>query len=112
MWTSASRCSRGADGARSADDVRLTLTDVVAYEATLRTDLADAERIRTFLKKHTARITVDATGFHQLLEQVIPGFSFEDAMDRIRHTRPGVPAQETDIPAASGTVWQPRLRKR
>ncbi len=163
-----------------SDDVRLTVTDVVQYEATLRTDLVDAGRIREFLKKHAARITVDATDFHQLLEQArqnsaivlpknigemsiygylneirqdepgipvlvlfedewflknqttrprnthllslaaflkalehaIPGFSFDDAMDRIRHTRPGVNPVESDMPAASGTAWKSRLRKR
>ena len=165
---------------RFSDDVRLTVTDVVQYEATRRTDLVDARRISEFLKKNAARITVDATGFHQLivqaernpaivlpanigemsiygyindirqdepgvpvlvlfedewflknqttrprnthllslaaflrvLEKVIPSFSFDDAMDRIRHTRPGVNAFEKDIPAGSRTAWKPALRNR
>ncbi len=162
------------------DDVRLTVTDVVEYEATRRTDLVDANLIRKFLKTRAGRITVDATGFHELLaqaranpaialpknigeisiygyindirqdapgvpvlvlfedewflknqtmrprnthllslaaflkmlEKVIAGFRFEDAMARIRHTRPGVNAAERDIAASSKTVWKGTLRKR
>lgn len=162
-----------------SDDVRLTVTDVVQYEATLRTDLIDACRIKQFLKRNAYRIKVDATGFHKLIEQAIadpaielpknigeisiygyvndirqdepgipvlvlfedewflknqytrprnthllslaaflkflekaiPGFSFDDAMDRIRNTRPGVNAIEKDIPASSVTTWKSRIRK-
>jgi hypothetical protein len=162
-----------------SDDVRLTLTDVVQYEATMRTDLIDASRIRQFLIRNAARIRVDATGFHKLieqaienpaielprnigeisiygyindirqdepgipvlvlfedewflknqytrprnthllslaaflkfLEQAIPGFSFDDAMDRIRNTRAGVNAIEKDIPASSVTTWKSKIRK-
>jgi hypothetical protein len=162
-----------------SDDVRLTVTDVVQYEATMRTDLIDANRIKEFLKRNTDRIKVDATGFHKLiaqaienpaielpknigeisiygyvndirqdepgipvlvlfedewflknqytrprnthllslaaflkfLEQAIPGFSFDDAMDRIRNTRPRVNAIEKDIPASSATTWKSRIRK-
>jgi hypothetical protein len=162
-----------------SDDVRLTLTDVVQYEATMRTDLIDASRIKEFLKKNAGRIKVDATGFHKLIEQAIenpaielpknigeisiygyvndirqdepgipvlvlfedewflknqytrprnthllslaaflkflekavPGFSFDDAMDRIRNTRPRVNAIEKDIPASSATTWKSKIRK-
>jgi hypothetical protein len=162
-----------------SDDVRLTLTDVAQYEATMRTDLVDASRIKRFLKRNADRIKVDATGFHKLIEQAIenpaielprnigeisiygyindirqdepgipvlvlfedewflknqytrprnthllslaaflkflekaiPGFSFNDAMDRIRNTRPGVSAIEKDIPASSGTTWKSKIRK-
>jgi hypothetical protein len=162
-----------------SDDVRLTVTDVVQYEATMRTDLIDAGRIKEFLKKNADRIKVDATGFHKLIEQAIenpaielpknigeisiygyvndirrdepgipvlvlfedewflknqytrprnthllslaaflkflekaiPGFSFDDAMDRIRNTRPRVNTIEKDIPASSATTWKSRIRK-
>jgi hypothetical protein len=162
-----------------SDDVRLTLTDVVQYEATMRTDLVDASRIKGFLKRNADRIKVDATGFHKLIEQAIenpaielpknigeisiygyvndirqdepgipvlvlfedewflknqytrprnthllslaaflkflekavPGFSFDDAMDRIRNTRPRVNAIEKDIPASSATTWKSKIRK-
>ena len=162
-----------------SDDVRLTVTDVVQYEATQRIDLIDASRIKEFLKRNAARIKVDATGFHKLIEQAIenpaielpenigeisiygyindirqnepgipvlvlfedewflknqytrprnthllslaaflkflekaiPGFSFDDAMDRIRNTRPGVNAIEKDIPASSVTTWKSKVRK-
>jgi hypothetical protein len=162
-----------------ADDVRLTVTDVVQFETTMRTDLIDATRIKSFLKRNANRITVDATGFHKLIEQAIenpaielpknfgeisiygyindirqdepgipvlvlfedewfiknqyarprnthllslaaflkflekanPDFSFDDAMDRIRNTRPGVNAVEKDIPASSVTNWKSRIRK-
>ena len=162
-----------------SDDVRLTVTDVVQYEATMRTDLIDASQIKGFLKRNADRIKVDATGFHKLLEQaienpaielpkdigelsiygyindirqdepgipvlvlfedewflknqytrprnthllslaaflkflekVIPGFSFDDAMDRIRNTRPRVNAIEKDIPASSVTIWKSKIRK-
>jgi hypothetical protein len=60
-----------------SDDVRLTLTDVVQYESTLRTDLVDASRIRQFLKRNAARIKVDATGFHKLIEQAIENPAIE-----------------------------------
>ena len=162
-----------------SDDVRLTLTDVVQYEATMRTDLIDASRIKEFLKKNGDRIKVDATGFHKLIEQAIenpaielpknigeisiygyvndirqdepgipvlvlfedewflknqytrprnthllslaaflkflekaiPGFSFDEAMDQIRNTRPRVNAIEKDIPASSATTWKSKIRK-
>ena len=162
-----------------SDDVRLTVTDVVQYEATMRTDLIDASRIKEFLKRNADRIKVDATGFHKLIEQAnenpaielpknigeisiygyindirqdepgipvlvlfedewflknqytrprnthllslaaflkflekaIPGFSFDDAMDRIRNTRPRVNAIEKDIQASSVTTWKSRIRK-
>ncbi len=162
-----------------SDDVRLTVTDVVQYEATMRTDLIDASRIKEFLKRNADRIKVDTTGFHKLIEQAIenpaielpknigeisiygyvndirqdepgipvlvlfedewflknqytrprnthllslaaflkflekaiPGFSFDDAMDRIRNTRPGVNAIEKDIPASSVTAWKSKIRK-
>ena len=162
-----------------SDDVRLTVTDVVQYEATLRTDLIDASRIKEFLKRNADRIKVDATGFHKLIEQAIenpaielpknigeisiygyindirqdepgipvlvlfedewflknqyarprnthllslaaflkflekavPGFSFDDAMDRIRDTRPRVNAIEKDIPASNVTNWKSKIRK-
>jgi hypothetical protein len=162
-----------------SDDVRLTVTDVVQYEATMRTDLIDASRIKEFLKRNADRIKVDATGFHRLIEQAIenpaielpknigeisiygyindirqdepgipvlvlfedewflknqytrprnthllslaaflkflekaiPGFSFDDAMDRIRNTRPLVNAIEKDIQASSVTTWKSRIRK-
>ena len=162
-----------------AADVRLTVTDVVQYEATMRNDLVDADRIKAFLKRNAARIKVDPTGFHKLIEQAIqnpaielpdnigeisiyryindirqdepgipvlvlfedewflknqytrprnthllslaaflkflekaiPGFSFDDAMDRIRNTRPGVTAIVKDIPASSVTTWKSKIRK-
>ncbi len=164
-----------------ADDVRLTVTDVVHYEATRRTDLSDAGRIKEFLKRNANRIKVDATGLHKLIEQAIenpaielpddmgeisiygyinalrqdepgipvlvlvlledewllknqytrprnthllslaaflkflekaiPGFSFDDAMDRIRNTRPRVNAIEKDIPASNVTTWKSKIRK-
>lgn len=162
-----------------SDDVRLTVTDVVQHEATMRTDLIDASRIKEFLKRNADRIKVDATGFHKLIEQAIenpaielpknigeisiygyvndirqdepgipvlvlfedewflknqytrprntqllslaaflkflekaiPGFSFDDAMDRIRNTRPGVNVIEKDIPASSVTTWKSKIRK-
>lgn len=162
-----------------SDDVRLTITDVVQFETTKRTDLVDATRIRQFLEKNADRIRVDATGFHKLIEQalenpaielpknigeisvygyindirqdepgipvlvlfedewflknqyarprnthllslaaflkflekVIPGFSFDGAMDRIRNTRPLVNAIEQDIPASSATISKSRVRK-
>lgn len=162
-----------------SDDVRLTVTDVVQYEATMRTDLIDASRIKEFLKRNADRIKVDVTGFHKLIEQAtedpaielpknigeisiygyindirqdepgipvlvlfedewflknqytrprnthllslaaflkffekaIPGFSFDDAMDRIRNTRPRVNAIEKDIQASSVTTWKSRIRK-
>lgn len=162
-----------------SDDVRLTVTDVVQYEATMRTDLIDASRIKVFLKRNADRIKVDATAFHKLIEQAIenpaielpknigeisiygyindirqdepgipvlvlfedewflknqytrprnthllslaaflkflekaiPGFSFDDAMDRIRNTRPGINAIEEDIPASSVTTWKSKIRK-
>ena len=43
----------------AADDVRLVLTDVVAFEATHRSDrYADAVIIREFLRKHAQRVEV------------------------------------------------------
>jgi len=164
---------------RFSDDVRLTVTDVVQYETTMRTDLIDAGRIKEFLKRNADRIKVDPTGFHKLieqaienpaldlpqnigeisiygyvndirqdepgipvlvlfedewflknqytrprnthllslaaflkfLEQAIPGFSFDDAMDRIRNTRPRVNTIEKEFPASSATAWKPRIRK-
>ncbi len=162
-----------------SDGVRLTVTDVVEYETTYRTDLADADRIRKFLEKNAKRIKVEPTGFHKLidqaksdsaielpndigeisiygfinalrqdepgiptlilfedewflknqytrpsnthllslaaflkfLEKAVPDFSFADAMDRIRNTRPHVNSIEKDIPADGGTTWKPRIRK-
>ena len=87
-----------------SEDVRLSVTDVVHHEATLRTDLVDPGRIREFLKQHAARITVDATGFHQRLEQarhnpaiVLPKnigeISIYGYINDIRQDESGMPAQ-------------------
>ena len=85
-----------------SDDVRLTVTDVVQYEATLRTDLSDAGRIKEFLKTNAARIKVDTTGFHKLIEQAIKNPAIElpknigeisiyGYVNDIRQHEPGVP---------------------
>ena len=84
------------------DDVRLTVTDVVKYEATLRTDLSDANRIREFLTRNARRIKVDATGFHKLIEQAIENPAIElpnnigeisiyGYINAIRQDEPGIP---------------------
>lgn len=84
------------------DDVRLTVTDVVVYETTMRTDLADANRIKAFLKKNAARITVDPTGFHRLIEQAtenpaielpedIGELSIYGYINSLRYDEPGIP---------------------
>ena len=85
-----------------SDDVRLTVTDVVQYEATMRTDLIDASRIKEFLKRNTDRIKVDATGFHKLIEQAIENPAIElpknigeisiyGYVNDIRQDEPGIP---------------------
>jgi hypothetical protein len=85
-----------------SDNVRLTLTDVVQYEATMRTDLIDASRIKQFLKRNAARIKVDATGFHKLIEQAIENPAIEllknigeisiyGYINDIRQDEPGIP---------------------
>ncbi|MFM9972860.1 MAG: hypothetical protein ACKVQK_31170 [Burkholderiales bacterium] len=85
-----------------SDDVRLTVTDVVKYETTLRTDLSDANRIREFLTRNARRIKVDPTGFHKLIEQAIENPAIElpsnigeisiyGYINGIRQDEPGIP---------------------
>ena len=85
-----------------SDDVRLTVTDVAQYEATMRTDLIDASRIKEFLKRNAGRIKVDATGFHKLIEQAIENPAIElpknigeisiyGYINDIRQDEPGIP---------------------
>lgn len=163
------------------EDVRLTITDAVAYEATHRQDLVDAQRVREFIDRNKKRITVQPTAFHSLVEEatqdasrvkhlpknmgeisaygylnelrndepgipaliifedewflrnqytrprnthllsmvaflkymaaVDPKFSFRDALDSIKATRPGVNTIDIDIPAESKTAWKPKVRK-
>lgn len=54
---------------------------------------------------------ISLTAFLKFLENVVPSFSFDEAMNRIRHTRPTAAATEIDIPADSRTAWKPKIRR-
>lgn len=59
---------------------------------------------------------VSLTAFLKYAEQVIPGFSFDDAISKIRHTRPGVSLVHIDsagenLLTESKTAWKPKFGK-
>lgn len=167
-----------------ADNVSLAITDVVNFEATRKTELFDAKRIKEFISNNSNRVMIEHTGFHEqirraeidpdfplppdvgelsiygyinslrsklpliptlvifednwfvdnqqgprpsnthllslaaflrYLEKVVPNFSFDDAMDQIRNTRPLVNAIEIDDPAeneatSTKTIWKSAIK--
>lgn len=85
-----------------AEKVDLMITDVVEFEATRKSDMFDAQRVRDFLEQNRARIKVEPTSFHDYLEGAkknpdtprIPNIgelSIYGFINQIRNDVPGVP---------------------
>jgi len=85
-----------------ADDVYIRTTDVVAFEVTRRSDLFDANRIAEFFAKNKDRITIESTGYEDIIKAVkdnqsiklppdIGETSIYGYVNNIRRELPGIP---------------------
>ena len=59
--------------------------------------------------RNTHLVSLKAFLLH--LETLIPGFTYQRAVDEIRRTRPTASQIKEDIAADSGTVWKPKVRR-